>query len=372
MTDRENRARDEALATAGMAGGRFYDTHSSPQQRLVGAQHQLLKRLVMQIGPAEPEFRLVDYGCGPGQSAIETARPVIEAFRSMSATGPVAICHADQAGNDWNALFELVTGPKGYAAGDAAIRTEASVGSFYQSMAAPASVALGTCFTAHHWLSRSIQLESPGAIWFADLSGEARTELAALADADWTSFLRHRAKELRPGGYMVVCGLGSVGDDTEHTGVAATSRCLYRAVGRIAQDMAEEGRLDRRVLDRFVFPQWFRTAEETLGPLERVSDLHAAFEIEELSVRPPLEHPGDFFADKIGEPELYGELYAGLLRGFAHSTLMSGLLRPSSKSEPEAEALATELYRRVAQLYRNELGAHAGESWDLLLVLRRR
>jgi hypothetical protein len=179
-----------------------YDRNSYMQDQLVRSTAERLCALVNRIGPVAPEFVMVDYGCGPGHSAIDTVRPVIESYRRLDPQGRMGIGHADQAGNDWNALFGLVFGPDGYQRAGCGIRTVAAVGSFYAPMAAPGSVALGTCFAASHWLSRAISLYSPGTAWFADLTGEARTEMAALARTDWTQFLRCRARELRPGGHV--------------------------------------------------------------------------------------------------------------------------------------------------------------------------
>ncbi|MEO1093237.1 MAG: hypothetical protein AAFX81_21685, partial [Pseudomonadota bacterium] len=159
------RSEDET-STSGMVD---YDRNSIMQRSLVESHAQQLRRVVGEIGPLDGEFRIVDYGCGPGQSAIEAVRPAIEAYRAGCPQGPIAVCHADQPGNDWNALFALAMGPTGYHGEDPAIRTEAAVGSFYERMAPEDSVTLATSFTAVHWLRRALHRHTPGAIWFADL-----------------------------------------------------------------------------------------------------------------------------------------------------------------------------------------------------------
>jgi len=347
-----------------------YDRNSAMQRHFVRSHASRLGGLVEQIGVVEPEFRLVDYGCGPGHSAIDAVRPAIKAYRALSPNGPITICHADQVGNDWNALFALAAGAEGYRT--TGVRTEASVGSFYQTLAPPGSVSLGTCFVASHWLSRAVPLDAPGTMWFADLQGQARAEMAERARADWTTFLRCRAQELRSGAYLLVSTLGAVPDPSELQGVAASARGLYRAAQTVAQGMADEGLLDQRVLDGFVFPVWFATAEETRAPIDCERDLAACFEIDELCVDPAKFNPDDVYADELANPPVYGELYAGYLRGFADSTLRRQLFGPSAGSDPEVDTLAATFYRRIADLYRDAPGKHASETWEVTIVLRRR
>lgn len=349
-----------------------YDRNSTQQRSIVAGGETWVRALVPRIGIVEPEFRMVDYGCGPGRSAIEAVRPAIEAYRALSATAPMAICHADLPGNDWNALFALVSGPEGYGHDDPALRIEAPAGSFYEAMAAPGSVALATCYTSVHWMSRPLQLDSPGTVLHAELPDAARTEMAALAEDDWRRFLRHRARELHAGGYLVVIGIGSGLDPSRPNGVAVTSQALFHALQIAAQSLADDGRLDQDVLDRFVFPCWFRTEAEYKHPLEREPDLRDAFEIVEAGVGPSASNPRDSFADDKANPDRYAERYVGFLRGMGDSTLRTLLFRPGATDESDADALAGEFYRRFGQLYRESPGLYGKETWASTLILRRR
>ena len=261
---------DSLRSTEGMVD---YDRNSPVQRRMVSQHDARLRELTERLGPVEPELRIVDYGCGPGTSAIDVAKPVIEAYRGRFPQAPISVCHADQPGNDWNSLFALAAGRSGYLSGAHDVRCEAAVGSFYDQMVAPDSVALATCFAASHWLSHAVRLYAPGCLWFADLTGQARSEMAALARRDWARFLRCRAAELRAGGFLLLSTLGAVPDPTEINGVAATGRGIYRALQQVAQGMADEGLIDRQVLDHFVFGLWFMTETEARAPLERDPEL---------------------------------------------------------------------------------------------------
>jgi len=349
-----------------------YEKSSAMQQRVVARHAERIAGLVRRLGEVRPEFRIVDYGCGPGPSAIGAVAPAVAAYRASFPTAPLCVCHADQPGNDWNSLLALACGPEGYRRDDPALRIEAAVGSFYDLMAAAGSVALGTCFAASHWLSRAPRLQAPGTIWFADLTGQARADLAAVARRDWVQFLRCRAAELRPGGFLLVSTLGAVPDASEINGIAASGRGIYRALQRVAQEMADEGLIDRAVLDGFLFGLWFMTAEEAREPLDTEPSLIDAFTVEEIAVVPGPLNPSDVYADRIGDPADYARLYVGYIRAFADSTLRTQLFTPSAADAAAAARLAEDFYRRLGQLYREAPGRYAGEIWNLIVQLRRR
>ncbi len=357
---------EDERSTEGMVD---YGDNSAMQQQLVTHNAAHIRDLVRRLDLVQPELTLVDYGCGPGPSAIAAVAPAIETYRTRFPDVPVSVCHADLPGNDWNSLFALADGPSGYAA--PLIRTGAAVGSFYERLVADKSVDLGTCFMASHWLSHAPHLDAPGSIWFADLQGEARRQMKALARGDWIRFLQCRASELRSGGYLLVCCLGAVPDDGETNGQAASGRGVYRAIQLVAQEMADEGLIDKTVLDRFVFGLWFMTATEAREPLETDPELARAFDIEEISAIPAPRNPADVYADIIDDPAEYARLYVGYIRGFGHSTLHEHLFEPGATKGWDADRLAGEFYRRLDDLYRSSPGKHAGETWYLTVVLRK-
>jgi hypothetical protein len=349
-----------------------YDRNSYMQDQLVRSRAQRVRAAVESIGPIAPEFTAMDYGCGPGHSALNAVAPVIEACRRINPTGTIVIRHSDQAGNDWNALLALAFGADGYQHGAGPIRTEAVPGSFYETLAAPGSVALGTCFAASHWLSRALAPHSPGTVWFADLQGEPRKEFAALARSDWTRFLRCRAAELRPGGMLIVSTLGSVPDDIETNGIRVSARRLYRAIFDVAQRMVNDGLIDAQALDRFVFPLWFPTAQEACAPIRAEPDLGEAFEIVEASVEPAPVHPSDVYENALDDPAAYARLYAGYIRGFGESTLRLHLFGPSVGKSGGVDALNEAFFERLTRFYQDKPGRHASETMIITLVLRRR
>ncbi|MEM7462348.1 MAG: hypothetical protein AAF362_06660 [Pseudomonadota bacterium] len=360
---------EKSTSTAGMVD---YNQNSSAQQSLISSHDAEIRSLAKQIGKSKPEFRIVDYGCGPGISAITAVKPAIEDYRAISKSGPVSVCHSDQPGNDWNSLFNLVFGNDGYQDVHSEIRTEASIGSFYSQRVEDNSVDLATCFAASHWLSHAVRLYSPGTVWFADLQGEARKEMAKLARKDWTNFLQLRALELKADGFLFVSTLGSIPDNYETNGAAASGRGIYRALQVVAQQMADDSLIDSNVLDHFVFSLWFMTAEEARAPIDADKVLSDAFEIERIDVKPAPTNPTDLFKPLLADPAAYAKAYTGYIRAFADSTLRTQLFAPSAKNAEDETKLADLFYERLEALYATQQPKYAFELWHLTIILRKK
>ncbi len=349
-----------------------YNENSSAQLQLARLLSPIVRELVHLMDPPGTEFKIVDYGCGPGVNSIEMVKPVIEACLEKFGNSPIVVCHSDQVGNDWNTLFKLASGPDGYAKIAKSIRTEATIGSFYDQVTSPASVSIGTCIFASHWLSQGIQLDSPGTVWFADLQSDARCIVDRIAQRDWTQFLLHRALEIRAGGYLVVGTLGSVPDTSEKNGIAASGRGIYHAIHVAAQTMVEDGLISPESLDSFLFSLWFMTEAEARHALVKNTELTTAFEICRICVDPAPIKDSDIFEDHIEVHSTYAEKYVGYIRAFADSTLRTHLFGPNCASSELLDQLMTEFYNRLTRLYELETNKYACEVWHLVVVLRRK
>lgn len=371
MTTDRRTNRAAPPATAGMGGKGFYDTHSEAQDVGIRRQEARLRNAVGHLDLAVPELRIMDYGCGPGRNSMTVFHTILDELRRRAPTLPVVAVHNDQFGNDWNGLFANIRGPDGYLKDLDHIRVEASVGSFFEPVAGASSVDLGVSFGASHWLARPVRIDSPGSLFFCDLPEPARSEVAAIADGDWTDFLRRRADELKSGGWFVVDGLSSEPDTADPSGRCAAGRGLYRAFWQVAAGLAEEGKIDRARLERFVFPVYFRQPDEVRAPLARETDLHDIFEIIELTNERLPSPYEDALAD-TGDVEAYADAYAGFARAFAESTLRSALFEDSAPEAGKASELSDEFFRRLRDLFAAEPGRHDFDHEVMVLVLRKR
>ncbi len=371
MTDPSRSEKQETRATEGMGGQGFYDSYSAIQRNTVLMQAERLRRAVRALDLSGPELRVIDYGCGPGRNSMAAFRTVLKEIHSRRADLPVVTVHTDQIGNDWNDLFANIKSPEGYLHHPGPLRPEASVGSFFHGVASAGSIDLGMSFMAAHWLDGAIRLSSPGTLFFADMRGAARNETRDKADRDWTLFLRRRAEEVRPGGWLVIETMSSIEDPNDPSGLAAGGHRLYRAFWRVAEGMANDGSLDPACLEMFVFPLYFRELHEVRAPLEREPDLKAAFDIVELASE-LIPNPYAQFLEDGGDAGGYAKSYAAFARGFSESSFRNGLFDPSAASADEADRLAETFFGRLEALFGAEPGQHIFDNHSMTLVLRRR
>lgn len=359
-------------ATEGMRGKGYYDAYSKPQNAGIGQQEPRLRNAVRHLDLAGREaLRIQDYGCGPGRTSISAFRCVLDELGRRGTDLPLIAVHNDQIGNDWNGLFANVAGPEGYLHDHPSLRVEASVGSFFDRVASPGSVGLGLSFAAAHWLHGPVDIPSPGSLFFCDLPEPARGEVAAMAARDWTDFLERRAEEMAVGGWFVVDALSSIPDAGDPSGRCAAGRGLYRAFWTVAATLADEGHIDRSLLDTFVFPVYFRLTEEVRAPFERDPTLRSAFEIIEIA-NERLPMSTEDALRETGDTAAYAASYAGFARAFSESTLTDGLFAGSTADAKTAHALADLFFDRLRDLFASEPHSHAFDHLVVTTVLRRR
>jgi SAM-dependent methyltransferase len=365
-----DKSADPAIPDA-MQGEGYYDGHSKVQGDAVAGQVPRLRRAAAALDVTAGELRIVDYGCGPGRNSMVAFRAILDEIFKRRADMPVVCCHNDQAGNDWNGLFANVAGQDGYLGSRENIRVEALVGSFFRQVASSGSVDLGMSSMAAHWFDRAPELASPGTMYFWHTEGETRQRLAEIADADWSAFLTNRARELKPGGWLVVDMAATVVDEAAPGGFATSGQPHFPILWAIAEEMVAEGLYDGALLGYFLVPVYWRTLDELRAPLERDAQLGEAFETVELTTE---TIPDPFIDDfeRTGDAETYGTRWAAFLRAVIASVFHKGLSVPSSSNEAEAERLTEIFFDRLRDKLSNLAGQVTTDFYSAIVVLRRR
>jgi hypothetical protein len=225
-----------------------------------------LEKAVRDLAPGSGDRPVViaDYGSSQGKNSLAPMRLAITSLRPrIGPSRPIVVYHIDQPTNDFNSLFEVLAADSDRYDRDEPNVFPCAIGrSFYESVLPPDSVHLGWCSYAAVWLSR-IPTPIPGHFIALRSSGAVRAEFERQALHDWEDFLALRARELVPGGRLVVV-LPALADD----GSSGFEGIMDHANAVLAE-MVEEGAIAPDERARMVLGSYPRRQSELLAPFAR-------------------------------------------------------------------------------------------------------
>lgn len=171
----------------------------------------------MDLAPGDDSIVIADYGSSEGKNSMSAMQVAIRQLRRrIPPQRSISVFHIDQPSNDFNSLFEVLhADSSSYAIADPNVFPAAIGKSFYEQVLPSSSVHLGWSSYAAMWLSR-LPAQIPGHFIAWRGPKVVRAEFDRQAALDWETFLTLRAKELRPGGRLIVvvpgvCDDGLVG-----------------------------------------------------------------------------------------------------------------------------------------------------------------
>ena len=256
--------RTTASADAVMKGHGFYNEHSRPQQNADSLGLPLLERAVEELNvPQGAELAAVaDFGAAQGRNSLEPMRLAVEKIRRRTTIStPIAVVHTDLPQNDFGSLFALVEGsPESYLRSVENVFALAAGKSFYERIFPDGFLSLGWTAISVHWLS-NVPCNIPDHVYAQRAAQRVRRAYAEQASEDWQRFLGHRARELRPGGELIVVAVTT--DDTGNTG----GESLMDLTNEPLLAMVEAGFIRPEEYRRMNMPAYHRTMEEFTEPL---------------------------------------------------------------------------------------------------------
>jgi hypothetical protein len=296
-----------------------------------------------------------DMGCADGGTSLQLWRSVVDHIRSNHTTD-IQVVYADQARNDFNALVQILHGHtqfESYLPGSENVRVLESGASFYTPVLPANSLHLGYSATAMHWLSRK-PCDISDHVHMVGASGSEYDQFSEQARADWQTILLHRARELKPGGKLVLvnfcrdengCYLGNTG------GVN-----MFNEFNRIWQSFVDDGIVTADEYRSMTLPQYYNTPDEFAAPLlDKSSAVYASglrlVDIETAVVECPFAR--DF--REHGDAKKFAKAYIPTIRSWNESTYFAGL----GESRPLAER--QEIITRYYQTYQDEVEKNPSE-----------
>ncbi len=241
-----------------MVGHGFYSRHSQPQRAAarVADRHLVDAAGAVPLPPSRQPLLIGDFGCAGGANEMAPLAAAVDTLRGRDPVVPIEVAHTDLPENDFGPLFALLGGPDGYPAGRTGVYPYVVGRTLYGPLFPDGRLRLGWSSITLHWLSEVPPVE-PGRV-YANLldDGPARDALAARSASDWRLFLSERARELVPGGELVVTGGASEPDGT------SGAEGLFTMIEAQLADMVDAGTLRRSEAGRIFYPTWNRTPDE--------------------------------------------------------------------------------------------------------------
>jgi hypothetical protein len=328
-----------------MKGAGYYDQHSTAQDSSIRALQDWVEDAVASLplpAPAQP-VTVLDLGSSEGRNAIRGMGAIVAALRRRT-DQPLRTIYSDLPSNDFNQLFANLEQARRAGLLPAGVYPGAAGGSFYGPLLPPGTVHFATCFNAIQWLDQLPAVPLPDAVAYRRprpprpglaVSPEATAAFARQAERDLLRFLECRARELVPGGKLLLAAPG----DTDR---ARVGDGLLDVLNDASLDLVAAGRWGREQYERLTMPVYCRTVAELLAPLERDdSPVRGAFTVERAEA---LEVPTPFVvAFRLGgDVAAYAGAYTGFLRAISEPVVRAAL------NQPEGDTVIVEsLYERI-------------------------
>jgi cyclopropane-fatty-acyl-phospholipid synthase len=332
-------------ATTGMKGAGYYDQHSTTQMSSIQALQDWVDDAVAVLPLPAPDrpVTVLDLGSSEGGNAIRLMSAIAKGLRQRTGH-PLQTVYSDLASNNFNQLFANLEGARRADLFPEGVYPSAVGGSFYGPLLPPGTVHLAVSFNAIHWLDRLPAVPLPECTAYRRphpprpglaVPPEATEAFRRQAEQDLVRFLECRARELVPGGKLLLVSPG----DTDQACIADG---IVDLLNDACRDLIAAGRLGPEQWERFTMPCYWRTVEELLAPLEREdSPVRDAFAVGRAEA---LETPAPFVAafQRGGDVAAYAEAYTGFLRAVSEPVARAAF------DQPQGESLTLEsLYERV-------------------------
>jgi len=250
-----------------MSGGGVYSLATAGAKDVIDHATPRVLAALAGIDVPESHWSFSDMGCADGGTSLDLWRKVARVTRERSQSD-IQITYADQPRNDFNALVQILHGLtnfKTYRQEQSNLHVLASGSSFYEPIVPEGTLDLGFSATAMHWLSRK-PCDIPDHVHMVGAGGEVLSKFQEQARSDWESILLHRARELKPGGKLVMANfcrdengyyLGNTGGEN-----------MFDNFNHLWCELRDSEVISQQEYAAMTLPQYYNTVEEFSAPFK--------------------------------------------------------------------------------------------------------
>jgi len=364
MTDRST------SATVSMKGGGYYSLHTEGAKHVIDNTAELALAALAEIDLASAgrPFTVADFGAADGGTSIDLVRKVVAEVKRRDASREVCVTYTDLPRNDYSALFTMLAGQradvKSYLPEHPGVFAFAAGTSFYRPIFPTGMLDFGFSATAMHWLS-TLPGRITGHVHAVGATGDELEAFRAQAMKDWESILLERARELRPGGRLVMSNFckdeqGRYLGNTDGVNMFDTFNVLWRA-------MVDDGSITEAEYDATAFPQFYKTLGEYCAPLtDAASPVHrAGLRLVSAETRVvPCPYAARFA--QAGDVDAFAVSYVPTLRSWSETVFFTGL--DEARPVEERRALVERFYHSYIDRVRADPTGHAMDYVHIYMV----
>ena len=258
--------------TIAMKGGGYYSQRTRGAKDVIDNASGMLVEAADAINPSDSggPIVLADFGAADGGTSESALRKCIEQIRSRFPNNQIQVIYTDLPSNDFSALFKnlLGVGPQAartYLTDIENVFVSAWGIGFHRQLLPDASLDIGFSATAMHYISEK-PCPIANHVHMVGSNGETLAAYADQARQNWNDLLVARAKELRPGGRLVMLNFG-IDEEGRYLGNTGGIN-MFDTFADIWGQMCNEGAISQAEFINASFPQYYRTVEEFCAPFK--------------------------------------------------------------------------------------------------------
>ena len=374
------KSREAAQGTArtmAMKGGGYYSQRTRGAKDVIDNAAGMLVEAADAISPPGKRMpiTLADFGAADGGTSVNALRKCIERIRERFPGTQIQVSYTDLPSNDFSALFKNLLGfgsltSNTYLTDIEDVYVNACGIGFHKQLMPDASLDIGFSATAMHYIS-----EKPCPIGnHVHMVGASEETLAAYAEQarqNWNDLLVARAKELRPGGRLVMLNFG-IDEEGRYLGNTGGVN-MFNTFASIWKGMRDEDIISREEFINTSFPQYYRTVEEFCAPFKDNDSPVYQAGLRLVSAKTgvvgcPYRRAFDEAGSAMSARE-FAESYVPTLRSWSEAVFLSGL--NEARPMEERHQIVDTFYQRYEDRVASDPSGHAMDYVHCYLAVKK-
>ncbi len=353
-----------------MSGGGLYSLATIGAKHVIDAATPMVVDAIDSLpqDSIDQGFTLSDMGTADAGTSLTMISRVIDRVSARAPNAPITIVYSDQPRNDFNALVANVygLGPfESYLHKREHIFPLVSGTTFYKQIVPSSSLNIGFSATAMHWLSTKVcnisnHVQAIGA------EGKELDAFRQQAHRDWRQILLHRARELKPGGKLVLINFAR---DEQGRYLGNTGGVnMFDTFNGIWLDFLEQNRITRDEYEGMTLPQYYKTLEEFSAPLEKSDEAvyQAGLRLEHIDSR-IVKCPFAEAFKEHGDAAKFADAYIPTIRSWNESIFFNAL--SEDRVVDERREIIEDYYATYRDRVRKDPAGHAMDYVHAYMVI---